>query len=71
MKFAIDLTQCENHGQCAIVAPGTFSLDGDGLLSFRAHADDEYVSPELDASDAGQAAEAADMCPMQAIRLIG
>lgn len=69
MKFAVDLTQCENHGQCTIVAPSLFALDDDGELSFRSAAEQEYVSPELGEDKAGDAAIAVDACPMQAIRV--
>lgn len=69
MKYAVDLHQCQNLGQCAMTAPDLFSLDESGMLAFRAEADDEYVSPVLgDTAEAGAAA-AADMCPMQAISL--
>ena len=69
MKFTVDLQQCENHGQCTIAAPDTFSLDDDGLLSFRRAAEDEYSSGELESEQADQVAVAVDMCPMQAITL--
>ena len=70
MKFTVDLTQCENHGQCTIAAPDVFSLDDSGLLSFRAVAEDRYVSGELTDEEAGSAGVAVDMCPMQAIGLV-
>lgn len=70
MKLSVDLNQCENHGQCTFVAPNQFALDDDGLLTFRAVADDVYVSPELTDDAAAEAGQAVDMCPMQAISLI-
>jgi ferredoxin len=71
MKFAVDLNACENHGQCAYVAPDLFVLDDDGELTFRQKAESEYVSAELSPQDAEPARLAADLCPMQAIRIIG
>lgn len=67
MKFSVDLTQCQNLGQCTMTAPELFSLNEEGELSFRAYAGDSYVSPTL--ADGRDAAAAADMCPMQAISL--
>lgn len=71
MKFAVDLNACENHGQCVYVAPDLFALDDGGELTYRVEAESEYVSAELDAPAAGKAREAADLCPVQAIRMIG
>lgn len=70
MRFIVDLTQCENHGQCALAAPGLFTLDDAGLLSCRDGADEEFASGELTGGDEDAAARAVDMCPMQAIRLV-
>jgi ferredoxin len=69
MKFSVDLTQCENHGQCSYAAPELFALDDAGLLAFRAVAGERYTSPELTAEQAAGAALAVDMCPMQALTL--
>ncbi|MBV6757407.1 MULTISPECIES: ferredoxin [Rhodococcus] len=71
MKLAVDLNQCENHGQCTFATPSLFSLTDEGLLSFRSTAQDEYVSADLTEADAEAAAAAVDMCPMQAISLRG
>lgn len=68
MKIAVDLTKCENHGQCTYSAPQVFSLDDDGQLAFRAVATDEYHSPEIDESFREDVEEAIEMCPVQAIR---
>jgi ferredoxin len=71
MKFAVDLDQCENHGQCTFAAPSLFALDDEGQLSYRGEASDEYTSAELDGADEDAVSSAVDMCPMQAIRLVG
>jgi ferredoxin len=68
MKIAVDLTKCQNHGQCTYVAPQVFSLDDNGELSFRAEAKDEYVSGDLDEAWRDDVTDAIDMCPTQAIR---
>lgn len=69
MKFAIDLNACENHGQCTYVAPDLFALDDDGELAYRRDAESEYVSAELAPDAEEHATMAADLCPMQAIRI--
>jgi ferredoxin len=71
VKFVVDLNQCENHGQCTYAAPDLFSLNDEGLLSFRDVAEEEYVSDELSAEQESSASAAVDMCPMQAISLVG
>jgi ferredoxin len=71
MKFAVDLHQCQNLGQCTVTSPDLFSFDDSGELSFRTAATDEYLSPALDGAAEASAAAAADMCPMQAISLQG
>ena len=68
MKIAVNLTKCQNHGQCTYSAPQVFSLDDDGQLAFRAAAEDEYVSGPLDEAWREDVEEAIDMCPVQAIR---
>jgi ferredoxin len=68
MKIAVDLTTCENHGQCTYVAPSVFSLDDAGHLAFRALATEEYVSGDLADGMREEIEEAIGMCPVQAIR---
>lgn len=70
MKLVVDLNACENHGQCTYVAPDLFALDDDGELAFRQEAESEYMSAELTPEVAEHARMAADLCPMQAIRII-
>lgn len=69
MKIVVDLSKCQNHGQCTYSAAQVFSLDEEGQLSFRNVATDTYTSGELDASVAEDVEEAADMCPVQAISI--
>jgi ferredoxin len=68
MRIAVDLNKCDNHGQCTYVAPQMFSLDENGELAFRAGATGEYRSGELDETWRESVEEAAEMCPVQAIR---
>jgi len=35
MKIAVDLTKCQNHGQCTHSAPRVFTLTEDGQLALR------------------------------------
>jgi ferredoxin len=53
---------CQSHGECVYVAPGIFELGDDDVLRWR-----EEISPE----EREVAQEAADACPMLAIRLEG
>lgn len=73
MKFAVDLEACENHGQCTYVAPELFELDDDGELTYRQEAGDqsEYVSAPVPSDAEEHVTMAADLCPMQAIRILG
>ncbi|MFJ3667419.1 ferredoxin [Streptomyces sp. NPDC090106] len=71
MKFAVDLDRCENHGQCVFAAPGLFSLDDEGQLAHRHGASGRYTSAVLDGAGEDAVSSAVDMCPMQAIRLVG
>lgn len=72
MKFKVDLERCQNHGQCTYSASAVFALDADGELAFRKQATGSvYVSDEVDPSVAEDVEEAADMCPVQAISLVG
>ena len=70
MKFAVNLDLCESYAMCAFVSPEQFELDEQSRLRFREVADSEYVSPQLSAEQERGAQQAADVCPMQAIRMI-
>lgn len=58
MRVTVDLTKCQDHGQCAIAAPMVFTMDDDGKLVYNGSPDD---------SERGNVEEAADVCPAQAI----
>jgi ferredoxin len=60
MKVAVDMNKCQDHGQCVFAAPDVFRLDDSGRLA--------YLSDPGDALRA-DVEEAADVCPMQAIRI--
>lgn len=66
MRVTVDLTKCQDHGQCVYAAPDLFALDEDGRLSLRAQAGDRYEA-EVDAARGEELHEAADVCPLQAI----
>ena len=60
MKVTVDLTLCQDHGQCAIAAPEVFRINDDGKLEYDDSPDDsmrDYVE------------EAVDVCPVQAIEI--
>ncbi|WP_375425022.1 ferredoxin [uncultured Friedmanniella sp.] len=59
----IDWDVCQDHGQCVFSAPEVFRLDPDGRL--------ELLAEEPDEALRGRCEEAADVCPVQAIRVEG
>ena len=61
MKVTVDLSLCQDHGQCAIAAPEVFEIDDEGKLSYDGSPDDA-MRDDIE--------EAADVCPVQAI-LVG
>ncbi|WP_042381938.1 ferredoxin [Streptacidiphilus melanogenes] len=60
MKVVVDMNKCQDHGQCVFAAPDVFSFDDAGRLA--------YVS-EPDEALRAEVEEAADVCPLQAIRI--
>ncbi|MFE0100934.1 ferredoxin [Streptomyces sp. NPDC059009] len=62
MKVVVDKSKCQDHGQCVFSSPDVFRLDGEGHLQYVSDAADE-LRDEVE--------EAADVCPMQAIRIEG
>ena len=61
MRIVVDLSICQDHGQCAIAAPAIFRMDESGKLVYEASPGDAFLA---DAEDA------ADVCPVQAISII-
>ena len=62
MRIVVDRSLCENHGQCTFAAPDVFVLNDVGEL--------EYAE-QVDARQRSAVEEAADVCPVQAIRFGG
>ncbi|MDL4776511.1 MULTISPECIES: ferredoxin [Thermomonosporaceae] len=60
MKVVVDLTLCQDHGQCAIAAPEVFRMNGEGRLEYDG-------SPGEGRREAAE--DAADVCPVQAITI--
>ncbi|MER5213022.1 ferredoxin [Streptomyces sp. NPDC002838] len=60
MKVVVDMNKCQDHGQCVFAAPDVFSMDDDGHLAYL---------PDPDAAQRDEVEEAADVCPLQAIRI--
>ncbi len=61
-RVHVDMNLCQSHGECVYVAPGIFELGDDDVLRWR-----EQISDD----EREVAQEAADACPMLAIRLEG
>ncbi len=59
-RVRVDMNLCQSHGECVYVAPDVFELGDDDVLRWR-----EVVTPE----ERELVQEAADACPMLAIRL--
>ncbi|MGX4693920.1 ferredoxin [Streptomyces sp. JNUCC 63] len=59
MKVVVDMNKCQDHGQCVFAAPDVFSFDDAGRLAYVSDPDDA-LRDEVE--------EAADVCPLQAIR---
>lgn len=60
MKIIVDMSICQDHGQCAIAAPDVFEINDQGKLQYNGNPDEamrEYAQ------------EAADACPVQAIAI--
>ncbi|GAA1006540.1 ferredoxin [Streptomyces sp. F-3] len=60
MKVVVDMNKCKDHGQCVFAAPDVFGFDDAGHLTYVGEPDDAL-------RDAVE--EAADVCPLQAIRI--
>ncbi|MGW5737112.1 MULTISPECIES: ferredoxin [Streptomyces] len=62
LKVTVDLDVCQDHGQCVFAAPDVFTLDDDGRLTYTA-TPGEALRADVE--------DAADVCPLQAIRVEG
>ena len=60
MKVHVDMNLCQSHGECVYPAPDVFELGDDDVLVWK-----EDVSDDLRA----KVEEAAELCPMMAIRI--
>lgn len=60
MKVVVDMNKCQDHGQCVFAAPDVFRMDDEGRLAYLP-APDDALRDEVE--------EAADVCPLQAIRI--
>ena len=58
MKITVDMSLCQDHGQCAIAAPAVFQMNEEGKLVYEANPDDS-LREEVE--------QAAYVCPVQAI----
>lgn len=62
IRVSVDLSTCENHGQCVFAAPEIFAFDDDEQLTY-------VAEPPAGFDDKIRAAAAA--CPVRAITLTG
>jgi ferredoxin len=61
IKVEVDMSLCQNYGQCVFEAPRIFHLNDDDKLEHLAEANDD---------ERDQVESAVDVCPMQAIRIV-
>lgn len=61
LTIEVDMDKCQHYGQCVFEAPNIFKLNENDKLQFLASADE---------SERDNVKAAADICPMQAIKLI-
>ncbi|MEV0226695.1 ferredoxin [Streptomyces sp. NPDC050704] len=62
MRIVVDTDKCQDHGQCVFAAPDVFRLDDAGHL-VHVGEPDEALREDVE--------DAADVCPLQAIRIEG
>ncbi len=62
-KVIVDWDLCQDHGQCAFAAPEVFHIGDDGKMVVLVEEPDEALR--------GKVEDAADVCPVQAIRIQG
>lgn len=62
-KVVVDMDLCQNHGQCAFAAPEVFQINDEGVLV--------VLNEEPDESQRAACEDAADVCPVQAITIVG
>jgi ferredoxin len=60
IKVHVDMNLCQSHGECEHVAPEVFQLGDDDMLRWEEEVDDSLREKVL---------EAAEACPMMAIRI--
>jgi ferredoxin len=56
----VDMNLCQSHGECTYIAPDIFELGDDDVLVWK---------QDIDPTQRELAQEAADACPMAAIRI--
>lgn len=60
--ISVDMTKCQHYGQCVLEAPTVFRLNTQNQLEWNAEAPDSELS---------NIESAVDVCPMQAISILG
>ena len=60
MKVVVDMSKCQNYGQCCFEAEDVFQLDDNGKLTY---------ASEVNGSRRSAVESAIDVCPMQAITI--
>jgi len=69
MKITLERSKCIGCGSCVAVCPQHFELLEDGKSHLKDSQKDAAEVEILELSDAGCAKEAADVCPVQIIKV--
>jgi ferredoxin len=62
LKVHVDIKLCQSHGECVLPAPDVFELGDDDVLQWK---------EDVDESRRAAVEDAANACPMIAIRIDG
>lgn len=69
MKIILERNKCIGCGSCAAVCDKFFELADDGLSHLKDSKKDDSGNEELEIVDVGCAKEAAEICPVQIIKI--
>jgi ferredoxin len=69
MKIKVERPKCISCGSCAAVCPEFFELEDNGLAHLKNSKKDSAGNEESEVKDPGCARDAADVCPVQIIKL--
>jgi ferredoxin len=69
MKIKVERPKCISCGSCVAVCPLYFELEESGLAHLKNSKKDAAENEELEVNDLGCARDAAEVCPVQIIKI--